>query len=346
MHPLVTIKFVDVRAATLFGPQEQGYYNTGKIEQDTGKRTASIYGGSFYKVLFSMPSPLFKLKLKGFYGKPITLDLAISSYKSNFNSASGCFEMTVTFVGYMYGIYVDLPLSYVVLAPYLSMAENQDWLTNPSFYFKDVTGGLSNQRIFTYSELRKLIAEANANIAKLPAGESTAELANIEKEEKAINELVNLYKGYLDDIFEKGFYVQNYKQAENPENKATYCLAGGFVKKLDLKSGSKKEGVTYWIQLKEGGEQTTVEKDVSKHTSELQEKIKQYNDAYNNALNGFNPNTYLQIGGFNKTDTKAYVLEETGYESLEDYFSAKYNSKYKTLLGDKFDIYCTIACRE
>lgn len=126
MHPLVTIKFVDVRAASLFGPQEQGYYDTGLQEKNTGKRTASIYGGSFYKVLFSMPSPLFQLTLKGFYGKPITLDLAISSYKSSFNSQTGCFELTVTFVGYMYGVYVDFPLSYAVLAPYLSIADNNN----------------------------------------------------------------------------------------------------------------------------------------------------------------------------------------------------------------------------
>lgn len=115
---------MDVRAATLFGPQEQGYYDTLEMERDTGKKTASIYGGSFYKALFSMPSPMFRLTLKGFYGKPVTFDLAISSYKSNFNNNTGCFELTITFVGYMYGIYVDLPLSYCVLAPYLSTSDN------------------------------------------------------------------------------------------------------------------------------------------------------------------------------------------------------------------------------
>ena len=58
-YPQVTIKFVDVRGATVMQPAEKGYYN----DRELG--TAS----SIYKGLFSFPYPMFILKVKGFYGK-------------------------------------------------------------------------------------------------------------------------------------------------------------------------------------------------------------------------------------------------------------------------------------
>ena len=272
-HPLVTIKFVDVRAATLFGPQEQGYYNTMHLEKDTGKRTASIYGGSFYKALFSMPSPLFKLTLKGFYGKPITLDLAISSYKSNFNGGTGCFELTVTFVGYMYGVYIDLPLSYCVLAPYLSIGDNKDWSTNPSFVYKS-EGNFDSSRILTYSELRKRLAIVNAEFDKIPQSETKQNQVRLINKKSALEHLNNTYHILLDKAFTSDGYCENI----DAKSGKYYLMAYAIVEnKWSNHPIVFVESQSYSINRE-------AMKDCTNEYSTLLREIEQYNKDYNNEL--------------------------------------------------------------
>ena len=109
-YPQVTITFIDVRGSSLMYPQEH------MLE----------YGsqGSFFKALFCFPYPMFTLRVKGFYGKQVEYNLAVEDFKSSFNSETGNFECIVKFIGYMYGIYTDLPMSYLVAAPYVDMGEN------------------------------------------------------------------------------------------------------------------------------------------------------------------------------------------------------------------------------
>ena len=118
--PQVTIRFVDVRGASLMGPQEQGYVRTLREDLSTGHYDDThIEGGSFFKALFSFPYPLFKLKVKGFYGKEVTYNLSVEKFEAAFNSDTGNFEIDAKFIGYMYGVYTDVPMSYLFLAPYI-----------------------------------------------------------------------------------------------------------------------------------------------------------------------------------------------------------------------------------
>ena len=73
MYPIITIKFIDLRGSALFMPQEQAYYNA--ISYDS-KDITQMSSGSFFKALFSFPQPLFKLTVKGFYGRPVVYNLA------------------------------------------------------------------------------------------------------------------------------------------------------------------------------------------------------------------------------------------------------------------------------
>ena len=85
--PQVTIKFVDVRGASLMGAQEQGYVRTLREDISNGHYDDThIEGGSFFKALFSFPYPLFKLKVKGFYGKEVTYNLSVEKFEATFNS--------------------------------------------------------------------------------------------------------------------------------------------------------------------------------------------------------------------------------------------------------------------
>lgn len=108
LHPTVVIKFVDVRGATVMQPAEQNYYNEGN------------QGSSYrlYKSLFTFPYPLFILKVKGFYGKGVTYRLAVNKVDIDFDAKSGNFIITVNFIGHIYGLFADVPLNYLAVAPY------------------------------------------------------------------------------------------------------------------------------------------------------------------------------------------------------------------------------------
>ena len=103
-HPQVTIKFVDVRGASLFIPEENQTYT------------------SFFSALFHFPSPLFELTIKGFLGGSATYSLKVSDFKGELNTQTGNFEANVEFIGSMYGPYADVPVSFLSLAPLMNGA--------------------------------------------------------------------------------------------------------------------------------------------------------------------------------------------------------------------------------
>lgn len=105
--PVATIKFVDVRGSSLFGVEEHNH------RTPKGEITADTVFGCF----FTFPYPKFTLQLKGFYGQAVSYQLSCKSFKANFNSQTGNFEATASFIGYQYGILTDIPISYLVIAP-------------------------------------------------------------------------------------------------------------------------------------------------------------------------------------------------------------------------------------
>ena len=131
--PVVAIKFVDVRGASLFMPQEKSYEEFIR-NGDVGNKI--FQSSSFFKSLFSMPSPIFKLTIKGFYGQSVTYKLMMSKSSFDFDAQNGNFIANVEFAGYMYGIYTELPMSYIALAPYI---DDMAYWNEKKFTFKNGT---------------------------------------------------------------------------------------------------------------------------------------------------------------------------------------------------------------
>lgn len=115
MSPTVVINFVDVRGSALFGAEDEKHVN--------GKLTSENIFGSF----FTIPYPLFRLQVKGFLGKPVTYQLTCSNFKGNFNSQTGNFEATATFIGYSWSLLTDIPFSFLVAAPYANKWGRDYW---------------------------------------------------------------------------------------------------------------------------------------------------------------------------------------------------------------------------
>lgn len=149
LYPTVSIKFVDIRGASLIGPTEmEQMYSEGD--------------GSFFKMLYAMPSPLYKLKVKGFYGNWVTYQLVLDSSQLIFDSENGNFELDCNFIGYLYGIYSDIPMMYISCAPFIEYEGADYWNKECNFdngRFKFNNGGYKVPMI-TFSEFRKRVSAA------------------------------------------------------------------------------------------------------------------------------------------------------------------------------------------
>lgn len=185
MHPQVVIKFVDVRGATVSQPAEKGYYNPG----DLGNASA------IYKSLFSFPYPMFILKVKGFYGKGATYRLAVHKTQFEFDANTGNFNITVDFVGYMYGIYSEIPMTFLAAAPFMEGGKeywNQK-INSGEFRFLDGEGG-NGTPMLTIPELKLRLAQAAQNEAAISAAAEGVQVAN------SFDERLNIITQLKDDF--------------------------------------------------------------------------------------------------------------------------------------------------
>ena len=180
--PQVTINFTDVKGFGLMSTMEYNYENA-KIENLTAK--------SFFTSLFNFPYPIFTLEVKGYYGKSVSFDLSLLDFHTSFESQTGNFITTVTFVGHMYGVYADIPMSYLMISPYIDY-ENLNKYSKIEEPVGDEWKKIGEQDIPTYIHLLKkfnfLLNNTNIN-ENYNISNINAYLRNNEK----INNLTEIY---------------------------------------------------------------------------------------------------------------------------------------------------------
>jgi hypothetical protein len=93
--PTVSMQLTDVQGRALF---------------ETG-------GNSPYSVFLYYPYPLFKLTLKGFYGKAIQYELMLKSFNTSFDQASGNYNIDLQFIARTSAILDDVRLGYLFALP-------------------------------------------------------------------------------------------------------------------------------------------------------------------------------------------------------------------------------------
>lgn len=189
LHPVVNIRFVDVRGGTVMQPAENNYY-------DESKRGRSY---QLYKAFFSMPYPLFILKVKGFYGKGISYRLTISKADIEFDSTSGNFVFNVDFIGHLYGIFADLPMTYIAIAPYM-LGGKEYWDKKVSegvfcFYGSDGNGGEVRQcDMMTFPKLALKLGQVAMSQPILEnEANSQKAMQDIDEEYAALNGILESY---------------------------------------------------------------------------------------------------------------------------------------------------------
>ena len=188
--PEVTIKFVDVRGGSVLSPEEEEYQNRSGV-------------GSVYRALFNLPSPIFKLKVKGFYGHGVTYYLVEEKVDIDLDSSSGNFNITANFIGQMYRVYADIPMVYLCAAPFMSVGQSywQAMVDGGVFVFKNKSG--TETPMIKFPELRERIARAAYNQEKISAA-AKGEQMETNNQEK-VNNLVMLRETYP----LKDWYIDN-----------------------------------------------------------------------------------------------------------------------------------------
>lgn len=195
MYPSVVIRFIDVRGATVMQPSEAGYYD----KSDLG------ISRELYKSLFTFPYPMFTLKVKGYYGKGATYKLSVNKTDIELDSETGNFVITVTMIGYMFGIYSDIPMSYIAAAPYIPGGDEywREKIEDGTFRFKDINGQPA-QEMIKIPDLRLKVAMAAANEeSKSAASKGKQVLTDKDEQIYALNNLGDQYP-IKDDWFGKG----------------------------------------------------------------------------------------------------------------------------------------------
>ena len=155
LFPVVTMQFTYIRGHFL--TQMNDKFVSNKIieeaEKKLGNKTieqkeiknlinlinsnnATATSKIFFESLFQFPYPIFTLTVKGYYGPTVSFNLSVSDFKSRFDSTTGNFKITVSFIGNLYGCLSEIPTSYVLTSPYF---DNKLLWNSESKNFK--TGG-------------------------------------------------------------------------------------------------------------------------------------------------------------------------------------------------------------
>lgn len=226
-YPKVTINFTDVRAYSLFMPAEEEYKEQLKTEayeslDEEGNRRYHERGRAytnFFNAVFHFPYPRFLLTVKGFYGTKVTFILAVETFKSSLNSNTGNFDVSISFIGYMYGIYTDIPMNYVMCAPYLGELDYSDsgTLIKSKYWNDKVKEGIfktkDGETIPTFLELAKNYTTAMSSANQNPnLGENFTKINNAKFLKAAIEEIIQKLDDLLYDDFGYTTDVDSNKQ--------------------------------------------------------------------------------------------------------------------------------------
>lgn len=111
---LLGITSVEIKTNTSFLPVIRV-----ELEDVKGRAMFEAGDNSPYAAFFNLPYPLFKLTIKGFYGKAIQLPLMLQNFTSRYDTGSGNYKISLTFYTYKYTILSELSVGYLLATPHM-----------------------------------------------------------------------------------------------------------------------------------------------------------------------------------------------------------------------------------
>jgi len=286
-YPQVNIKFIDVRGYSLMMPTDMAYIADQKARKNISDNVAGQFAtgyNNFFRALFRFPYPRFLLTIKGYYGNSITFILAVNEFKNNFNSETGNFEVTVSFIGYMYGLYTDVPLNFLICAPYYGMnleTEKEHWAEwdDADYKFDNGSGGEGN-RICTFIEYLERCDKLNKKKDEFKSGETEDTTFNDgikwQNEINTLNGIVEVLSNFTKSI-----------KNGNHDVKVLTEIEGGHIIGLLCLGETKETEIVY-------------DKDYWK---EFVDKYEEYESNAETKLNAVFPQIFLNDGSLRKDVT-------------------------------------------
>ena len=203
--PLITINFIDVRGTAIF-------QNENNVAQGRNK----------FSTFFQLPYPLYRLTIKGYYGMPVSYCLHMTKFTSRFNSQTGNFEITASFIGYTYAMLSDMLLGFLKAIPYTKKGgkiyEDLKAL-EPNLIGKD-------GNVLTLNGLINTINDINLRTQKISSDDPNVAKIKKSEEKKASLDLIknNIYTLGSDldilDLDEYNFIVLDEKIKNEDKDKA------------------------------------------------------------------------------------------------------------------------------
>lgn len=209
--PTVTMKFVDVRGSAIWS-NEEAIHENGQITAD------NIFG-----CFFTFPYPQFTLQMKGFLGKPVSYQLTCSGFQGEYDSNTGNFIATATFIGYTYSVMTDIPMQYLIMAPDCNYVGKAYWDSKVNTAEWALPSGGTPPK---FTELFKRIKGANVTSDMMAVNsDETAALTNIANKRSTINKIKSYLEEFLGALKTQGLsntsYVSFIDQNVNVNNEIT-----------------------------------------------------------------------------------------------------------------------------
>lgn len=164
--PMITIQFLDIRGSSVFQNED------------------NLKGGlNKYSIFFQLPYPIYSLTVKGYYGMPVTYCLHMLKFSAKFNSQTGNFEITASFIGYTYAMLSDMLLGYLKAVPYTKLGADK------YLELKDPTKS-GNPKLLTLNELMKKISEIDIQSQKIKSSDPNySDLINGESKKSQLDSI-------------------------------------------------------------------------------------------------------------------------------------------------------------
>lgn len=188
--PQVVINFIDIKGMGLMSTMEYNY-EQGKVNNLTAK--------SFFTSLFNFPYPIFTLEVKGYYGKSMSFDLTLKDFHTAFDSTTGNFRTTVSFIGHLYGVYGDIPMSYLMASPYFDYIGKERDASVKDELLGETWKKIGDTTIPTYIGFLKKYEEIVKGKDLGGEGYNTiGETQELEAEKLKLESVQNIYEGIIE----------------------------------------------------------------------------------------------------------------------------------------------------
>ena len=303
LAPEVTIKFTDVRGASLFAAEEARHHITDN-QSIQGHSDLNVEG-SFFKCFFTFPYPKFTLALKGYYGQPVAYELNCSDFRASFNSETGNFEATAKFIGFSYSFLSDVMMNALTAAPFSDYLGKKYWdenVSNGRFTVKDV----NNQDVpmmtlgAIVTKIDSAMNEASGMVASSVAAQESLQLDAKGQEILAVDKAYKNYTGAIYRSIQKA--VESYKEDSGGFSYAIQDKANllAFIPDADSNDTFESAAISWW-------EAFTNSSEVSEAYDAL-EKAVENNDKYKSKVAKLNFKTLKPVKIYN--DYGHYITKD------------------------------------